>query len=74
MLKALHLAYMSLEFLHIAKWFFNMLNVSFARVLTKEAIEATFDALAAMHDCGFLNGDIQCPNFLVDNIAHQGVH
>ena len=50
-----------------------MLDVSFAGVLTTEAVEATFDALAAVHDCGLLNGDIGCPNFLVDNRAHQGV-
>lgn len=51
----------------------NMLDVSFAGVLTTEAVEATFDALAAVHDCGLLNEDIRCPNFLVDNRAHQGV-
>ena len=33
----------------------------------------TFDALAVVHDCGLLNGDIRCPNVLVDNRAHQGV-
>lgn len=36
-------------------------------------MEANFDALAAVHDRGLLNGDIQCSNFLVDYRVHQGV-